>query len=56
MKRPFDPETDALEEHRAKVLGLGLHSARKSYYPALRARLSVPPSAANRSSAPHMTA
>ena len=41
MKKPSDPldEVDDYDELRAKIIGLGEHSARKSYYPELRARL-----------------
>ena len=40
MKSPSELAPDDLETLRAKILGLGKHSARKSYYPGLRARLS----------------
>ena len=40
MKRPSDPGLEDFEEQRMRVLGLGEHSARKSYYPELRARIS----------------
>ncbi|MFO7683810.1 MAG: PAS domain S-box protein [Chloroflexota bacterium] len=38
MKKPYKP-SDAWEDQRHKIIGLGEHSLKKSYYPELRQRL-----------------
>jgi len=38
MKKPYKP-SDAWEDQRYKIIGLGEHSLKKSYYPELRQRL-----------------